>query len=221
MELTKFGAPIRPKLPCLRDFRLLGYPTKVKEHPVWKNEPKPWAAYTHHSEKMHSSIECHYLYKIAQKLGPGEYANLGVFKGLSTACLAYGLKAKGHNGKIYSVDLFNHWNPLQPGYQLSAFNSGIQEVGLSDYVVACEGYTHEWAHKLRKHRFKFILIDADHHYETCKQDFTLWAPLLADDGIVAFHDCDMVTVNMVIEEMGPAWQLVDHYHRLKAFKRVK
>jgi len=218
MKLTEFGSPIKPKLVCYRVPKYISYPTKVKEHPTWRGEPKPWAVYPHPSPKMHSSIECHYLYKLALELGPGDYANLGAFKGLSTACLAFGLKEGGHQGKIYSVDLFNHWKPQEPGFQLSEFNRGIQEVGLSDYVVACEGYTHECAHKLRNHRFKFILIDADHHDETCKQDFTLWSPLLAPGGLLAFHDCDMATVNLVIEEMSSQWTLVAHHHRLKVFR---
>lgn len=221
MDLTEFGAPLKPKLPLYRNSSLLAYPAKVKEHLVWKDEPKPWANYMHHSAKMHSSIECHYLYRLAKTLGSGDYANLGTFKGLSTACLAYGLRDGRHTGKIYSVDLFNHSNPLEPGFQRAEFDRGITEAGLTDYVEACEGYTYQWAHKLRKLQFKFILIDADHHYETCKDDFKRWSPLLREDGLIAFHDCDMLTVDMVINEMGPEWKLVDHIHRLKTFKRVK
>lgn len=219
VELTEFGAPIKPKLPCYRDERLLASPTRVKDHPTWRKEEKPWANYMHHSAKMHSSMECHYMYRVAKELGSGNYASLGTFKGLSTACMAYGLKEGGHKGKVYAVDLFNHWNSEEPGFQLAQFHLGMEEAGLTEYVQACEGYTHVWAHKLRKLRFKFILIDADHHYETCKMDFEKWSPLLAEGGIIAFHDCDMVTVNLVISELGDEWEQVEHIHRLKMFSR--
>jgi len=196
------------------------YPARVKDHPVWKGEAKPWSAYIHHSSKMHSSMEGHYFYRTAKKLGSGNYASLGAFKGLSTACMAYGLREGGHTGKVYGVDLFNHYNPLESGAQLKLFNEGMKAAGLEDYAVACEGYTHVWAHKLRKLRFKFILIDADHHYETCKMDFDKWSTLLAEGGLIAFHDVDMVTVNKVIEEMDQGvWKQVDHIHRLKIFTR--
>ncbi|WP_049982659.1 class I SAM-dependent methyltransferase [Halorubrum sp. BV1] len=34
----------------------------------------------------------------------------------------------------------------------------------------------------------FLFIDGDHSYEGVKQDFQMYADLMADDGIVAFHD---------------------------------
>lgn len=219
MKLTEFGAPESPRMPCYKDERLCASPVRVKDHPIWSQEDKPWAAYPHQSSKMHSSIECHFMYRLAKEMGSGDYANLGVFKGLSTACMAYGLRDGGHTGTIYSVDLFNHWNPEVPGEQLALFREGIESVGLTQYVKTCEGYTYEWAKKLADKKFKVILIDADHHYETCKDDFDRWSPLLAPDGLIMFHDVDMVTVDMVIAQMGSGWKEAHHIHRLKAFKR--
>jgi len=196
------------------------FPARVKDHPKWQYETKPWAEYIHHSSKMHSSIECHYFYRTAKKLGSGNYASLGTFKGLSTACFAFGLREGGHTGKVYGVDLFNHYNPLESGAQLRLFNEGMKAAGLEDYTVACEGYTHVCAHKLRRLEFKFILIDADQHDETCKMDFEKWSPMLEDGGLIAFHDVDMVTVNKVIEEINlDVWRQVEHIHRLKIFTR--
>ncbi|MCI0560225.1 MAG: class I SAM-dependent methyltransferase [Nitrososphaera sp.] len=220
VELNEFGRPVNPKIPCFRMEGKVGPIGRVKDHPTWKNEKKPWANYIHHSAKMHSSVECHYMYLTAKELGSGDYVSLGAFKGLSTACMAYGLKEGGHTGKVYGVDLFNHYHPLEPGLQLKMFNDGMEAAGLQDYAVACEGYTHHWAHKLRKLKFKFILIDADHHYETCKMDWEKWSLLLADDGLIAFHDVDMVPVDMVISEIDASkWKQVDLVHRLRVFAR--
>jgi predicted O-methyltransferase YrrM len=33
-----------------------------------------------------------------------------------------------------------------------------------------------------------LFIDGDHTYEGCKRDFIMYAPLVRDDGLIAFHD---------------------------------
>lgn len=217
VKLNEAGAPVNPSLPIFRIDGKCASPTRVKDHPVWAREQKPWGNYIHPSNRMHSSIECHYFYRTALLGKGGNYVSLGAFRGLSTACFAYGLSEGSHTGKVYGVDLFNHVG--EPGEQLEAFNAGIKAANLEAYVEACDGYTHVWAEKLRDKKFKFILIDADHHYETCKQDYEVWSPLLEKDGLLAFHDVDMATVDKVIEEIAPQWRMVDHYHRLKVFTR--
>ena len=161
---------------------------------------------------MHGSVEAAYFYTRPQELGDGNYANLGVFRGFSTSCFAWGLdKIKG-KGKVYGVDLFNFITPEQ-------LRKNFKKCGIEQYLEICKGYTHEWPEQLKDVRFKFIFIDADHHYETCKQDFELWSPLLEDDGLIAFHDTDINTVSKVIEELKDEWEQVDHYFSTKSFKR--
>jgi predicted O-methyltransferase YrrM len=41
---------------------------------------------------------------------------------------------------------------------------------------------------LRDRRVDFLFIDGDHSYEGVRTDFELYRQLLADDGLVAFHD---------------------------------
>lgn len=37
-------------------------------------------------------------------------------------------------------------------------------------------------------RIDFLMIDGDHSYDGVKQDFDTYRPLVADDGVIAFHD---------------------------------
>lgn len=190
---------------------MLNHPAKVKASP-WAAEEKPWSEYPYNSDKIHQSVELHCIYRTAKLLGKGNYANLGTHLGSTAACMAYGIKDVG--GKVWAIDLFNH---RDDAYQLAS--KAMKQCGLDHLVRFGFGYTHDWAYALRNTRFRMILIDADHHYETTKLDFELWSPLLDPDGIIMFHDVDMNTVDRVISELGPEWELVDHVYRLKTFKR--
>lgn len=41
---------------------------------------------------------------------------------------------------------------------------------------------------LNGRKIDFLFIDADHGYEGCKTDYDLYSPLVADSGVIAFHD---------------------------------
>jgi Methyltransferase domain len=50
----------------------------------------------------------------------------------------------------------------------------------------------------------FIFIDARHDYESVREDFQVWAPKLAPDGAMAFHDSRVCPARPDIEESsGP------------------
>lgn len=60
------------------------------------------------------------------------------------------------------------------------------------YFVAADSHApatrDELAGLLGDRRIDFLLIDGDHTYEGVRADFELYAPLVAADGVVAFHD---------------------------------
>jgi len=47
----------------------------------------------------------------------------------------------------------------------------------------------------------FIFIDADHTYESVKQDIISWRPKLKDEGIMAGHDYNEPSVKKAVKEM--------------------
>jgi predicted O-methyltransferase YrrM len=213
VKLNKKGEVVNPIMTQERDVSLQHPVSKVKDS-KWAKDPKPYTVYPWKKETMHGSVEAHYFYTRASELGDGNYANLGVFRGFSTFCFAKGLESINGKGKVYGVDLYNF---LDPEELITLYT----ELGVDGYLEICKGYTHEWPSRLKDIKFKFIFIDADHHYETCKQDFELWHPLLEDDGQIAFHDTDERCVNKVICELGSEWEQVDHVFKTKSFKRSK
>lgn len=191
------------------------WPYKIKDHPIWCHESKPWSIPPYPARGQHYSIEAHYLYRTVLELGVGNYANLGTFRGASTAYIAQGLKTI-NGGKVYGVDLFEGING---SHTIAMLETIFKERGLIEYVEFCQGFTHDVATSFSDTKFKYVFIDADHSYETCKQDFKLWSPLIEKGGLVLFHDVDFTGVDAVIEEILDEWELVEHVWKLKSFKR--
>jgi len=199
----------------------LSHQEKAKNFSEYQDQPKPWGRYR---EKIqHSSSELQYLYNIPKRLGSGNYANLGVFRGGSTAALALGLRDNNLIGFVYGVDLFI-WENIRDGDENIPFTTenlidNFKQLQIDKYLKICKGFTCDWPEKLQDVKFKFIFIDADHHYESCKLDFELWSPLLEKGGLISFHDIDINTVDRVLSEIEPEWELIDQIYRIKTYRR--
>jgi len=193
---------------------------KVRNIPEWCSQSKPYCAYPETS-KMHSSAEFHYLYDVPKRLGSGNYANLGTFRGTSAACLAFGMRDAEVEGKVYAVDLWEGHgdeNRLYP----ERLQNHFEDLELSKYLKVCKGSTEVWATALSKLvTFRFVFIDASHDYLSVKADFELWSRLLDADGEIAFHDSDLSTVAKVIQELDESWRQVKNIFRIKAFRKCK
>ena len=138
-----------------------------------------------------------------------------MFRGGSTNFIATGLRDVG-GGKVYGVDLFDHINGAETVENLTAV---FEERDLMQYVEFCKGYTQDWPEKLKHLRFRYIFLDADHYYESVKQDFDLWSPLLDPDGLIIFHDVHMPTVDKFVTEDMDGWELVDHVYSIKSYRK--
>ena len=213
MQQDKEGAPLESCMVQKKDPSKIMQPGRTKDHPVYRSEPKPWGDPPYPHRSKHSSVELHYLYRTALRLG-GNVANLGTYRGSTAAVLAHGVKDHG-NGKVYTVDLHD----VNGAYDIPQLSKVFNDRGLLNYVVFCKGYTSDLAVALKHMQFNFIFIDADHHYESCLEDFHLWSKLLAPGGEISFHDVDINTVDRVINEELKDWELVDHVFKIKTFRR--
>jgi hypothetical protein len=213
-KLDNYGIPEVRSMEIIKDPNKVRQPARVKDHDAWRNEAKPWGDPPYPGKASdHPSVELHYLYRTALRCG-GNVANLGTFRGISTMALAHGLKEHG-SGRVYAIDYYDR----NTCFDVEKLTTIFEERGLIDQVQFCKGHTQDWARKLSSARFNFIFIDADHQYESTKQDFQFWSPLLAKDGEIAFHDVNLNTVERVIEELE-GWELVDFVHNIKTFRRA-
>lgn len=203
----------------------LDYATeKIRDIPGWNLEHKGWAPLRFKSKT--TSGESHLLYRTARQLGPGNYADVGVYRGASTVCLAAGLHDGGHHGTIYAVDLFaplmpgddegyEHWcdNEETPQLLRHHFDEHHPHIGLQ----VCAGDSSNVGFSLSV-PFKFIFIDADHSYEGCLRDYVAWERLVEPDGMLAFHDTHLPGVAQVVSQIDPWWKLVHHIYSTKVFQ---
>lgn len=205
-----------------RDTSRISFETeKVRDIPDWSLQPKPYTAFR--QKKLTSSAESHLFYHYGRTLGPGSYADVGVYRGGSVVALAHGMKDAGHAGVLYAVDLFDAGgdsancqpNADTPAILRNYFDAFFPSIELR----ICQGDSSKWGRAVHA-PLRFCFIDADHTYEGCKKDVEAWAPHVEVGGVLAFHDTDFDTVDQVIRELPPCWQLERHIFRTKAFRRV-
>jgi predicted O-methyltransferase YrrM len=194
---------------------------KVRDTEWGKEHGRSWAKYT--AKKLTTSAESHLLYHYGRTLGPGNYADVGVYRGASAAAIGHGLYDSRTNGTVYAVDLYE-----EPGVSINScdnadvptrlvnhFSEHIPTVGLA--VCIGDSAEHGWNIQLP---FRFVFLDADHHYEALKADVAAWGRLVEVGGVLAFHDVDFDSVHQVIQELPSEWKLERHVYSTKAFRRV-
>lgn len=214
-----------------KDMSLCRYGTeKVREFKEWRKDKRSWADYPH-ARKNDSSAERHLYYRIARDLGPGNYADIGVWRGGSSAALANGLFDGGHRGTIYAVDFFGglkgkdngRGNGRDFGETPEKIVNYVKGKGLDSLVdlKICQGNSIEIGKQYQHVQFNFVSIDGDHTYLGCKTDYKVWGHLVKQDGLLAFNDICCLSVDRVIRELNPTkWKFVQHIYNTKVFKRL-
>ena len=125
-------------------------------------------------------------------LGCKTLLEVGSWTGRFTATLA--LSARGSAGKLFCVDWFSgSVGTALDGIAKSAdvysiFKANMQELGFWDDLVVHKMSSAEASLKFENDFFDFIFIDADHRYESVKNDLNIWYPKLKVGGIFCGHD---------------------------------
>ena len=195
---------------------------RIRDIPAWWREKRGWGPNPFKSKT--SSAESHLLYRTARDLGPGNYADVGVYRGASTVCLASGLYDGGHHGTVYAVDFFaapeleqddfcdNEATPaLLTQHFAERYPSTIQ-------LKICPGDSSNIGFSLNV-PFNFVFIDACHTFEGCMRDYVAWERLIVPGGCLAFHDTNLSGVAGVIRQIDPHWEFVQQIYSTKLFLR--
>lgn len=118
---------------------------------------------------------------------------VGSWDGYSTAIMANEVR---EGGTIFTVD---HWmgNPDTATQQAAGlgdiygtFKLNLKRLDLWDIVNPMVMYSETAATIVKDGMMDMIFIDADHLYESIKQDIKLWLPKLKPGGILAGHDAE-------------------------------
>ncbi len=138
--------------------------------------------------------EAEFLCLMSQKVAKpnGIFFEVGSWKGYSSAFI--GTIAKKNNCTLYCVD---HWNgssnvphQTQSPDCLEIFRKNMAWLGLKDTVFPLVMSSAIAGKIVKDNTADFIFIDADHRYESIKEDLDIWWPKLKVGGIICGHDCE-------------------------------
>lgn len=185
--LKKFNVTQLPKilfsLPRVKNFLLPGTPEKKFDHiydqPQFGEE---WFTFP----QLYSSM--------IDKFDDGsKFVEVGSWKGKSSAYMAVEIANSGKKIDFYCVDTWmgsaehqeNFKKDLETLYD--TFLSNMKD--LSEYFIPLKLDSLSAAKKFKDQSLDFVFIDADHSYESAKQDILAWWPKIKEGGILAGHDC--------------------------------
>lgn len=110
-----------------------------------------------------------------------------------------------------------HVTAVDPHFALGSHTTMVNNLlsyGVTDLVDIKVGYSQDvlpWLTRAGK-KFDLIWIDGDHEAPAVALDLRMALPLLADEGVLAFHDYDEVTcpgVRVALDAWIPPTNLVD------------
>ena len=123
------------------------------------------------------------------------FMELGTYKGNSICYLADKISEYSDldEMEIYTIDTFNPTSTSSNTWKQEKdlremCYSNIEKLGMTDYVTIVIGKSHDLSFTYEDEYFDFVFIDADHKYESVKQDIDDWYPKVKVGGILAGHD---------------------------------
>jgi predicted O-methyltransferase YrrM len=151
------------------------------------------------------------LYLLARDLsGPGVTLEIGSYKGLGTAVLAFGARDGGHE-KVHTVD--PHTGDRQALETAGVerlpsqedFHRNIAAAGIADIVVAYTMTSDELAARWMGTTIRFLFVDGWHSYDAVRSDLRNWVPLVTACGGVLVDDyANYPEVAQAVDDSGDA-----------------
>lgn len=121
------------------------------------------------------------------------FVEVGVWKGHSISYLAKLLENK--DVKIYAVDLWEkspmamvpqYAKEVELSYKL--YNMVLEDTQTRHLITDIKMDSSKAAEKFADKSIDFVFIDADHEYESVKNDIIAWLPKIKSGGIISGHD---------------------------------
>jgi predicted O-methyltransferase YrrM len=136
-------------------------------------------------------------------------AEIGAFKGLSSALVGLGML--GH-GQYYCIDTFDGSNPELPtGDTYTAWSNHMARLGLLGTCVPVVGHS-LWLRTIRAvpDDLDFLYVDGSHDTASVYADIRAWRTKLRPGGLMCFHDSTWDSVAMALRHAVEDGHLVPH-----------
>jgi predicted O-methyltransferase YrrM len=143
--------------------------------------------------------EIRLLYRTARDAPPpGDFAEIGSWKGRTTVTQALGLRDGGIAGaRIYAIDHHGGSDELQKkiaeeGSTLPQFRRNLRRLRVDDLVEEMVMDSAEAARilEVRGVRLRMLFIDGAHDEQSVRRDIRSFLRLINPGGIIALHDCE-------------------------------
>ncbi len=162
-----------------------------------------------------SAGELNTLYKLTKSLKPlAKVLEIGSYLGASTCYIAAALAVQ--NGHLFCVDTWE--NQTMPEGEMDTYSEFQRNTsGVAKYITPIRKNSKDLVASDIVYPLNFVFIDGDHSYAAVKNDYEKTAPWIAEDGILAFHDC--IYFEGVSKTIGEAlasgtWKIGGHIDNL-------
>lgn len=139
------------------------------------------AAFTHDTNK-----ELEFLASLAE--GKKCIIEVGVFEGVASSVFCGSMHPEG---KLYLVDPYFHGLKVEKllNFSTTEFIAKRSVKKWQPQVKFIKETSAVASQKLNLQRqADLIFIDARHDYDSVLEDFIVWSPMVAENGVIAFHD---------------------------------
>ena len=139
------------------------------------------------------------LYRLAQRIpDKGIIAEIGSFKGGSTACLGAGSSAK--HAQIHCIDTFMAENVTGSEGQDTLTQFQNNTAPYSTMITIHRGFSYD-VHDEVPSMIDLLFVDGDHSYDGVTTDLRLYVPKMRDGAILIMHDSAHPPIQRAIQEM--------------------
>lgn len=178
-----------------------------------------------------------------RRMSPGEYrflaslvvqsgvvVDIGSWMGFSARVLAEALRRKNFEGFVLSIDphTLEYAGKHREAVEAVGLTStlpflrvNLKEWGIQNLVIAIAGKSQEVVRSLPQFEVSLLVIDGSHRYAEVREDFELWYPRVARDGILCFHDYQHIAgpTRVVDSLVRPECEEIGRVGWLIAFRR--
>jgi len=146
-----------------------------------------------------------------------EKALNGVEIGVDSGINSYNILNTLNMERLYLIDIWEDYIEGDNSFNYTMSFETVKKRFESDIrVKIIRKSSHEAIEHFERGSLDFVYIDANHDYSHVYQDLSLWTPKIKDNGIVAGHDINMITVytavkqfceenNFVMRILSPDW----------------
>jgi predicted O-methyltransferase YrrM len=152
-----------------------------------------------------SPKELRVLVHLASKVAPDNVVvEIGTYRGRSTVALALGSRT-GSGSRVYTIDPHLDFKGVKGGEfgpkDMAALYANLTKAGVGETVAVICLPSLVSAKAWMEQNVGLLWLDGDHAYEAVRGDFDAWSPWLVSDGVVAFHDVDVLGVKQLMDEL--------------------